>query len=629
MSGIYGFSCTAAAEADLQQTMGGLEYWNRIYGRQDHGQTQIGQNGIGCHLEHFSDHFPMSAPIIRDHGRFAVVDALLYNRDELLSGIHLEHDSRLSDEELLLHWIEVKGFDSLAQVNGDFAGAIFDPETGEWTLFRDHLGVRPLYLYRDKDFFAFSTDIRGLLALPQVDAHPNEMRLYKDLIHQSIISLLETEYAHIRFVRPAAVTRVRLGSTGFELTERIYWKLRSKRIRLGSDTEYQQELRRLITDSVSRRLDAIPGIVGAELSGGLDSGVIDILINRFGREGRYVSWSPSPDSIPLRDGDDERHVINDVCRQEHIECSYLRAKDKLSFKGLMDRAVPPHFDTPNLGYGAAWIHNEGARVVFTGHGGDEGVSHRCNRLEPLVYGEFGSFFKLYWDDLRGNRLRFLKVFKSMYQDIRRIWKKVYNPATAEELDDPIFTEDFRRKMKASYKDRLMTFSFDPVKYVMQGGTQHRLDNAAYQGAYHDVRYVYPFVDYRVIDYALSIPRVQYLGKQNRRIYREAFRDILPDSLYYLGYKDFASKRDIKRSGNYHQEFQSELNMIASSLDPEVWGEILDMDRIRTIKPSEDENSLEDMIISRKVNQLKRLILIQNAREKALKWREFDEQNILL
>lgn len=629
MSGIYGYSLASDGDHLGQEILGGLEYWNRIYGSEAHGQQQFSCAGLGCHVEHFSDRYPHGTPILQTKGRYAVVDALLYNRDELFQMLGKDATSAVSDEELLLNWINVKGWDALSQVNGDFAGAIYDPAEQEWTLFRDHLGMRPVYLYMDGALAAFSTDIRGLLALPQVDASPNEMRLFKKFINQNYLSLLETEYAHIHFVRPAAVTRIRMTASGFRLREAPYWKLRSKRVRLSSDSEYQQELRRLITDSVRRRLEAFPGMIGAELSGGLDSGVIDILINRLGREACYVSWSASPDVLPLREGEDERHVIDDICRQEGIECSYLRRQDMIDFSGMLAQAVPQNFDTPNLGFGAALLRSKGARVVFTGHGGDEGVSHRCNRLEPLVYGEYLSFYKLYWNDLKGIRLRFLKTFKSIAMDLRRLGKKIYNPATEEELNDPFFTGEFSARMRSVYRDRLLTFAFDPVKYVMSGATQHRVDNAAYQGAYNGVRYVYPYLDYRVLDYALSIPRVQYLGKQNRRIFREAFRDILPDSLYDIRYKDFASKRDIPRSDNYYEAFRTQLELILSYLDPNMWGGILDLEYIAQLQPSGEHGSVEEFGVFHKINCLKQLILLQNAREKALKWREFDEQNILL
>ena len=66
----------------------------------------------------------------------------------------------------------------------------------------------------------------------------------------------------------------------------------------------------------------------------------------------------------------------------------------------------------------------------------------------------------------------------------------------------------------------LSFSYDPVSYIHQGGSRNRLDNVALYGAYNGVRYLIPYLDYRVIDYAVSIPRYQYLrGRRNRFVFR--------------------------------------------------------------------------------------------------------------
>jgi asparagine synthase (glutamine-hydrolysing) len=175
----------------------------------------------------------------------------------------------------------------------------------------------------------------------------------------------------------------------------------------------------------------------------------------------------------------------------------------------------------------------------------------------------------------------------------------------------------------------MTFAFYPIQYVIDGATQHRVDNAAYQGALHDVRYVYPYLDYRVLDYALSIPRVQFLGKQNRRIFREAFKDILPESLYYLDYKDIASNRDLKRKDDYQNTFKHRLDRVLALLDHDIWNKYLNLEYISKLQAVEEEGSDEDLRMNKRYDYLQQLLLMQNAREKALKWRELDEQGLLL
>lgn len=625
MSGIYGFTYRDPDEQRNIDAIGGLEYWNRIYGRTAHTQTLTQTSGIGCHIEHFSDRFPYGGPVLQYRGGPAVVDALLFNRDEITASLGLDADCGMSDEELLLTLIDRKGFSALAQVNGDFAGAIWQEERREWTLFRDHLGVRPLYLYRDRDLFAFSTDMRGLLALPGASTAVNEMQCYTNLIGFVSLSLQNTEFEAIRCALPAAVTQVRMTDAGFELTEEVYWRLRRKKIRLGSDAEYEAELRRLITDSVNRRCDAISGLLGAELSGGLDSSIIDILISRHGREARYFSWSKDPSAIPLRDGTDERKVILDICEQEGIECRFTFSEDIAGYHRTAESVAPPYIDTHGLSYGSAWLRSQGASVVFSGHAGDEGVSHRGSRYELFYNHEYLAYFKLFWLDAQGKPLRLLRALKNGLKHAFDRYKEIHALPPESAYHSPVLNEGFSRRMRSRFSDQQMYFNYAPHKYVMQGGTRPRLDNAAYQGAYNGVRYLFPYVDHRVMDYALSVPRRLYISRtQSRVLFRETFREIMPRSLYEVTYKDLASIRGMAPKTDPTESFLSGLKRLLLQLDREQWEDVLAFDVLEKLNSYYDQSNIGTNSLF--LGELARCVRIQNVKNHAGRWREFDEQD---
>ena len=48
MSGIFGFSIRNANADEIEETLGGLEYWNRLYGCQATDQQVIGHCAMGC-----------------------------------------------------------------------------------------------------------------------------------------------------------------------------------------------------------------------------------------------------------------------------------------------------------------------------------------------------------------------------------------------------------------------------------------------------------------------------------------------------------------------------------------------------------------------------------------------------
>lgn len=630
MSGIFGFSIRNANADEIEETLGGLEYWNRLYGCQATDQQVIGHCAMGCHVEHFSDKFPWGGPILHFGRGNAVVDALLYNRDELLPMVNLPADSLISDEELLLKLCSEKGFDALTLVNGDFAGAIFDPDKEEWTLFRDHLGVRPLYFYRDRDRFVFATDLRGIVAAPGVDARFNGIYLYKSIVGGNSLSVRDTNFQHIRCVLPGSVCRFRMEEREFSERESVYWRIHRKKIRLGSDEAYRNELRRLVTDAVNRRCDAFPGLLGAELSGGLDSGVIDILVNRHGRDAVYYSWSTDPARFPLRQGEDERKVILDICEQEQIECKYLGIEERFNFQYTLDHVMPPFVNTVQLSYGSKWMSSQGAQCVFTGHGGDEGVSHRCSRFELLYNGELWSYFKLYWNDTKGVKLRLLRTIWRCYNDARAKWKKLNYEMKRERLYPSFFDERYCDAMVKEFQFRPLPFSFAPHHYIMQGGTRARLDNGAYQGARYGVRYLFPYVDYRVMDFAVSIPRRQHINQEtNRLIFREAFADLMPESLRTIRYKDMASIRTENIAPRMNDSIARQVDYMIGQLDPECWDGVLKLEGLRELSRDPNLSRQEAGQILGVLAKLERFVLVQNTQKQAKHWREFRDADRIL
>lgn len=625
MSGIFGFTYQDPQQSQIADALDGLSYWNRLYGRLASDKRLFGRSGIGCHVEHFTERFPFGGPILDFCGCYAVVDALLYNRDELLASLMLSADSPLSDEELLLRLIREKGFDALSSVNGDFAGAIFDTEKEEWTLFRDHMGVRPLYYYLQDDLFAFATDLRGILSLPDVDNRINYMLLYKDLIAVSRLTMTETNYKKILCLHPGSVCTVRRAKNGFRMKQRLFWRIRSRKIRLPSEEDYRRELRYLVTDAVNRRCDAIDGLLGAELSGGLDSSIIDILINRHGREAVYYSWSPDTCHLALQEGDDERKVIEDICDQEHIHCRYLRQEDMFDLTHSLKEAMPPYINAPHLSFGGNWMKQQGANVVFSGHGGDEGVSHRAAPLELLYHMEWFSYFKIYWNRTKGRNLRLLRTLAWGLIDAHILWRSLHKRPTREQMRPGFLKPGFSERMAREMIFRPLPFCYDPTKYIRWGGTRSRLDNAAFYGSYSGVRFLFPYVDHRVMDFAVSIPRRLHINERtNRAIFRETFEDLMPHSLRDVQYKDMPSNRNSDMIAVGYDLLRINVEKLLERLDPVIWRDVAEPDGIRALLQTEIKDNITSFKLQILINHLNSMLLIQNAMTESKRWRERNE-----
>lgn len=622
MSGIFGYLSRAATAGEKH--LHALDLFNRPYGCEGTGMMRSGCMAAGCHLEHFSDRFAASAPVIETPVHIAVIDALLYNRDELIPMLGLEHS--VSDEELLLTLILRRGYAALHEVNGDFAGAVYDKETGTWTLFRDHSGVRPLFYYLDQDLFAFSTDMRGLTALPGVDMRINEHKFFERMAGYNDLTLCETEYENIRCIRPASWTIISPTDSGFHMEESIYFTWRQKKVRLGSDREYQAELRRLITDAVKRRLDAVPGLVGCELSGGLDSSVIAILISRLGREGRFFSWSYSPESNPLLEGRDERKVILDICAQENLTCHYSEKNASRTIDTVMQELALPYLNTYALTAGSRYVKSQGCRVMFTGHGGDEGVSHRCNFYELWLHHEYYAFFRNLYRRTEGQNLRLLRTVKNSWTQFTQVHPHFSKPfhkvfSNPERMLD----QEFIARMQLGFEPKVHYFAFRPYEYILQGGHRVRLDNIAVQGAQAGVRYMAPYIDYRVLDFALSIPRAQFHnGHTNRYIFRAAFDDIMPQSLRDVHYKDTPSMDNFTPPVNLREDFSNRMEMLKKYIDWDAWKGYLNRAAIEAFSLPENPSRIQYANACYILTDLMTCCLIQRLPQQTREWSESHE-----
>lgn len=623
MSAIFGCYMRDNMHCDADSTIMPMAVWNRPYGNSAEDIYAGFGVFLGCCVESISDSHVQNSPILKYAGYYAVIDAILYNRRELINEFGISEDE--PDAQILLSIITGHGPESLKDVNGDFSGAIYSEKEQKLILFRDHMGIRPLYYYSDERCVAFSTDLRGLTACPQVNTKVSETWIYDTVFGYDADMIDNTPYERVKCVAPATYLSFDL-KTGL-VTCKKYWSLGRHKIRKNTDKEYILGMRELIEDSVKRRLDAVSGLVGAELSGGLDSGVIDILINRAGRECVYYSWSYDPSEVEFAEND-ERLIINDICKQENITCNFTHYSSQYESKmaeAMKKAGIPvaqdgspdfrfaflPSANTYAIINGAQFVKERGASVLFTGHGGDEGVSHRAIAYEMYYHHEYYHFLRHIWS-LTRKKNRFFTAIKNVYRVISTSKKDAKEEYLNWFSSPELLQESFAIKMKKSKKRKGLDFSYDPVAYIESGGSRNRLDNMAIFGAYSGIRYMIPFLDYRVIDYAVSIPRYLFFkGNVRRYIYREAFKDIMPKSLYKVNIKEDTSVRNIKAKESDFSQYAKRRAEIIGNLNREYWSKYLNFEKIDELLDRGESEGEEFETEMRRIKALLKCALAQN------------------
>jgi len=171
MSGISGAWNLAGRPLD-SHVLSGMSA--RLHHRGLDGERARIDGAVGFACQHFwvvpEDHGAYQ-PTVGESGTMLVMDGRLDNRAELVSTLQL--DRSVSDSQCALSAYEKWSAAFAERLNGDFAIAVFDPRLQRLLLARDVMGVRPLYYFHTRHLFAFGSEIKALLAHPDITPRPD------------------------------------------------------------------------------------------------------------------------------------------------------------------------------------------------------------------------------------------------------------------------------------------------------------------------------------------------------------------------------------------------------------------------------------------------------------------------
>lgn len=188
------------------------------------------------------------------------------------------------DTEAVLWSYIFYGEECPKHLNGIFAFAVYDPDGKKVFLARDRFGVKPLFYARQGGNFYFSSEIKGLLAHPEIKPEVDIQGLWQLLYLAPVTLPGSGVFKHVCEVLPAHAMRV----TANGVKEWPYWTLEAKRCEDDAETA-ASVVRELFCDAVERQLSSdVP--LAVLLSGGLDSSAITAVAARvLERSGRRLS----------------------------------------------------------------------------------------------------------------------------------------------------------------------------------------------------------------------------------------------------------------------------------------------------------------------------------------------------
>ncbi|MBK4729873.1 hypothetical protein JJD41_08350 [Oxynema sp. CENA135] len=209
-------------------------------------------------------------------GHWAMVaDGDIYNALELQKMLADRGIAPIGDrpELLILQGFREFGDEIFNRVNGDFALALWDDDRRLLRLVRDPVGMRPLYYWHQNGIFAFASEYKALLAIPQLPVVADRAAL-QTLQYTKYPPTNRTLIENIVAVPPGHCLEYEQG----KIRSDRYWDLTVEARETGGDRA--AEVRDIFLEAVRRQTADLDRQVGVTLSGGVDSASVAAAIRK-------------------------------------------------------------------------------------------------------------------------------------------------------------------------------------------------------------------------------------------------------------------------------------------------------------------------------------------------------------
>jgi asparagine synthase (glutamine-hydrolysing) len=475
-----------------------------------------------------------------DGSVWLVYNGEIYNAPDLRQELEaLGHRFRSrTDSEVILHGYEAWGPACVERFNGQFAFCVHDVKGRRLFLARDRFGIKPLHFWHAGRRFAFASEIKALLACPDIPRRANDLAVYDYLAYNCYNHTDATFFEDVRALRPGHRATFDLDS-GRLAVERFY----EIPLRDPADPGLAaacDEFRRLFYDAIFLRLVRADVEVGSCLSGGLDSSsiVCGLHARAPDRSRGHKTFSLT---FPDKPEVNESHYVDEVVARTGVDAKRTTSHTEKLLEDL--QRLIYHQDEP---FGGPSIYGQWEvmrlagehhiKVLLDGQGGDE-----------LLAGYF-FFYGYHFLELagRGRLMELARELGGYRRRHRGVWDGLLAPLlflaprflkrrlTRRYLRVPIRTDFARRWASASTVPEEM-YRRMPLNRALKMRFEVSLPQLLREEDRNSMAYSIesrlPFLDHRLVEFAMNLPGGYKIHRgQTKYVLREALRGVLPEDI---------------------------------------------------------------------------------------------------
>jgi len=487
-------------------------------------------------------------PLSYDHGKYWIIfNGEIYNHNELKNELIRFGHTFISrtDTEVIVAAYKQWGKECLSHFNGMWAFILIDIYNKKAFIARDRFGVKPLYYWRAPNgLLAFASEIKAFTSLPGWQAILDKQMAFDFLEWGITDHTSHTMFDGVSQLRGGHYIELALGEQYATIQPSKYYEIRSRRSNLDF-YEASNIFKNLLNDSVRLRLISdVP--VGSCLSGGLDSSSIVCLMNDILHQEGDKNLQRTFSAYSEEKSTDESEYIEEVIEKRKIESNVITPTLEYFSENIDDLVWSQDEPFNTTSPFAQWCvfklaKNKGIVVMLDGQGADEILAGYHNSFETylaslLKKGKIFTFireFKAIKDLYKYNNANIIKkiidvsisdepkyLIKKILNDRRKpIW---YDSSVLQTKGSDIILECLRRR--TTLVDLILTeVEFTSLPKLLKFEDRNSMA--------HSVEARVPFLDYRLVEFALSVPD-DFLIKRGitKRILRQSMDGIIPEKI---------------------------------------------------------------------------------------------------
>ncbi len=534
MCGITGYISNNITKQELEDSVNELKH------RGPNNQNTWMKNNVGLghtrlSILDLSDN--SNQPLVSHSERYIMIyNGEVYNYLELANKYKIKVKTN-SDSEVLLELFNKLRFHFVEELNGMFAITIFDKQENELFLFRDRIGIKPLFYYFDKETFAFASEIKALLKFKCIK---HDLKINKasssQFLNLGYIAEPNTFFQNIYKFPSGSYASYK----NSKLEIKSYWKVEDKITpqTIINFSEAKDQLNNLLLSSVENRMISdVP--LGTFLSGGIDSSLVTALAQKISSK-PIKTFSIGFKESKFNESKYAKRIAN-YLKTDHQE--FIVSEDDVL--ELVDKYFNA-YDEPfadSSGFPTMLISKlakQQVSVILSGDGGDElfhgyGMYNWAERLNNPIIKTFRKPIGFALSKLDNKYKRAALLFQ--YSDIKRIKAHIFSQEqyyfSENELEDLLVvkTNSFlneeiicNRKLSASEEQSI----FD-IKHYLKDDLLVKVDSASMQSAL-EVRV--PLLDHRIIEFALNLNHnLKINNGEQKYLLKQVLYDYLPKELF--------------------------------------------------------------------------------------------------